>query len=496
MAEDLVPAALAAKMAEWRRDAKHWKPWPYQERALKFMLEDSQCGLLLDPGMGKTSVSLAACKLLFKQKLATRALIVAPLRAVHDVWPAELCDWTDFHGIGMALLHGGNKDKMLRALRPEHKICLINPEGLQWLMADLPRMKQLGADVLIIDEASKFKNSNSLRFKVIRRHLKNFKRRYILTGSPRPRNYMDLFGQIYILDMGASLGTYVSHYRNNFFYPTGFEMREWELLPGADKKINELVAPMVMRLDAVDYLKMPTVPPDRVHRVELPKAARKEYDDIEDSLMSTLFSAPLVSSAAARSKCAQIANGAVYTDQVVDDKWPTKKRPFKVIHTAKVDALVDLYEELQGEPLLLSIGYHHDVDTIRAALGQAIPCINGGVTRAYSSDAIERWNKGLLPLMLIHPASAGHGLNLQKCGCRHVGFFYIPDDFDHFDQLFRRVWRQGNVSQFVFRHLFIAQDTVDEAKLINLRRKGTGQRDFLNAMKEYDEQRRQKRRKK
>jgi SNF2 family DNA or RNA helicase len=157
----------------------------------------------------------------------------------------------------------------------------------------------------------------------------------------------------------------------------------------------------------------------------------------------------------------------------------------RFVHTAKVEAVVELCEELQGEPLLLAIGFHHDVEAIRRALGQDIPCINGQTTRTQGSDFIERWNKGLLPLMMVHPASAGHGLNLQKFSARHVGFFYIPDDYDQYDQMFRRVWRQGNKADFVMRHHFVAQGTVDEPKMRNLVRKCTEQKDFLQAMKEY-----------
>ncbi len=481
---DLVPPSVAEKMRVWKQASKPWTPHAYQERALKFILENAQSGLLLDPGLGKTSISLACVKILLKKRLATRALVVAPLRAIYDVWPAEVSDWKDFNELGIALLHGLSKDKVLRSLAPEHKIVLINPEGFQWLTSNKTRLKQLEADMLIIDESSRFKDSTTVRFRALRPMLVQFKRRHILTGSPRPRNYLDLFGQIFIMDRGAALGAYVTHYRNNFFYPTGYQMREWALLPDSAKKINALVAPMVLRLDALDYLKLPKTP-ERLHRVELPVKIQKEYDAIEESLMSTLFTTPLTSSASARSKCAQIANGSIYVDSVLDEKFPAKARPFKVLHTAKVDAVVDLYEELQGEPLLLSIGYHHDVTAIRKALGADVPCINGTTTRTQAADFIERWNKGLLPLLMIHPASAGHALNLQKFSARHVGFFDIPDDYDLFDQAFRRVWRQGNKAEFVMRHMFITTDTVDEAKVRNLTRKGTGQKAFLDAMKEY-----------
>ena len=172
-----------------------------------------------------------------------------------------------------------------------------------------------------------------------------------------------------------------------------------------------------------------------------------------------------------------------------DDRWPSRERPVKFVHTAKVDALVELYEELQGEQLMVAIGYHHDVAAICKALNRDIPCINGNTTRGQASKYIDRWNKGELDLMLVHPASAGHALNLQKFNPRHVAFFYIPDDYDHFDQCWRRVWRQGNKADWVMRHLFIADDTVDVPKLANLRRKGNGQNDFLRAMKEYADKR-------
>ena len=492
MTNDLVPKALAEKMAEWKRAAKQWAPWPYQGRALKFMLENGQAGLLLDPGLGKTSISLAAIKILLKKKLVHRVLVVAPLRAIYDVWPAEVCDWKDFNELSIALLHSDYgaevRERVLRQLTPQHQVVLINFEGLQWLCASKRHLKLLNADMLVIDESSKLKSGTAVRFRAIRKCLHLFKRRYILTGSPRPRNYLDLWGQIYLLDRGVSLGQYISHYRNNFFFPTGYQMREWEILPGSAEKINALVAPMVMRLDAQDYLKLPKTL-ERTHYVELPPAVRKEYDGIEENMMSTLFTAPLTTSASARSKCAQIANGSVYVDALLDERWPgLRQRPSKVVHTAKVDALVDLYEELQGEPMLISIGYHHDVEAIRRALGQDMPCINGSTTRTQASAFIAAWNKGLLPGMMVHPASAGHALNLQKFSARHVAFFDIPDDFDLYDQVFRRVWRQGNKADFVMRHLFVCRDTVDIPKIRNLNRKGTGQKAFLDAMREYGEQ--------
>jgi SNF2 family DNA or RNA helicase len=489
MLNDLVPKALAERMQVWRATAKPWNPWPYQERALKALLENGQYGLLLSPGMGKTAVVLAAVKVLLKKKLIKRALVVAPLRPVYAVWPAEVCEWADFSSLKIAILHGSGKDKVLRELRPEHQICLINPEGFQWLTSDKKRMKLLGADMLVIDESSLWKSGVSQRFRCLRPHLAEFKRRVILTGSPRPRHYLDLWAQIYLLDQGASLGKWISHYRNQFFFQTGYGGYTWEILPGAAEQINALVAPFVLRLAADDYLKLPKVL-EREHRIELPPAARKEYDAIEDTFMSTLFTAPLTTSAAARSKLCQICNGAVYVDAgPQDERWPTKARPVKVVHTAKIEALVDLCNELQGEPILVAIGFKHDVDAIRRALGKDVPCINGDTTKLQAADYIDRWNKGLLPVLLGQHAAMSHGLNLQKFNPRHVCYFDVPDSYDSYDQFFQRVRRQGNKAEFVMKHHLVVQDTVDVVKMRNLRNKCTGQTAFLDAMRSYAEER-------
>jgi SNF2 family DNA or RNA helicase len=484
---DLVPKSLALKMAEWRAASKPWKPHEYQGRAMRFMLENAQSGLLLSPGMGKTSTTLGTFKVLLKKRLVSRMLVIAPLRACYDVWPAEVCDWTDFNDLGVALLHGPDKAKSLRNLGPEHKICIVNPEGVAWLTSSKANMRQLGADMLVIDESSLWKSSVTVRFRALRKHLRSFTRRHILTGSPRPRNYLDLHGQVFIMDLGYALGEYLTHYRNNFFFPTGFQMREWEILPGSAEKIDTLVAPMVMRLDAKDYLKLPKEM-ERTHLVDLPPAARVEYDKIEGSLLSTLFTQPLVSSASARSKCCQLANGSVYLDNDPDERARSSNRPFKVIHTAKVDALVDLVHELQGEPILIGIGYHHDVVAIRKALGYDVPCINGTTTRGQAADYIDHWNKGLIPVLLGHPASMGHGLNLQKFNAQNVAFFNIDDNYDTYDQFFQRVFRQGNKAAFVMKHHFVASGTVDVPKMRNLREKASGQNAFLAAMKAYTEE--------
>jgi SNF2 family DNA or RNA helicase len=479
--QDIALPSLLEKLASLKRSAKPWKPWNYQKLGLRMMLEDPRSGLLLDPGMGKTSITLAEISIRLAEGQIKRALIIAPKRALYEVWPQEMAAWKDFHHMRFALVHGPNKDKVLRSLKPYHNILLINPESFLRLARDPQALKLLNAQELVIDESSFWKEGRSLRFKALRPLLEKFNYRHILTGSPRPKNYLDLWSQIYILDRGAALGQYVSHFRNEHFYRTGYGLYTWALLDDHDKVINERIAPMVLRLDARDHLKLPQTP-SRVHKVTMPASAARVYADTEDKLMSTLFSQPLVNSAAARAKCCQIANGAVYVDDPEDDK---RDRKYKVIHTKKVEALLELYDELQGEPLLVGIGYYHDVTQINKVFGSKIPCLNGGTSTGDFSRIVADWNAGRLPLLLGHPASMGHALNMQACGGRHIAYFCLPDNYNNYDQMFRRVWRQGNKAPFCMRHHFITAGTVDEAKMANLKAKGNGQNAFLQAMKEY-----------
>lgn len=484
---DIVLPSLAREMNSLRASARPWNPWPYQSEAMKNMLQKNSFGLLLDPGMGKTSTVLGTLKVLFNVGEAKRALIVAPKRAMESVWPQEVAAWEDFKDFGVVVLHGKNRtDSTLTKLRDEHKIVVINPEGIAWLAKEPGRFRKLGADVLVIDESSKWKNPTSLRFKSIKEHLPVFKRRYILTGSPRPKNYLDLWSQMYLMDCGSALGKYISHYRSMYFVETNVPgapgARDYVLQSGADVKINAQIAPHVLRLDAQDHLELPGAP-ERLHRVYLPDPAQVEYDAVEEGLMSRLFTEPLQNSAAARAKCAQMANGAVYTSDAAGD------RPYQVLHYAKVEALAELIEELDGRPLLVAIGYRHDVKEISRALGYEVPCIDGSTTTLQSEKYIAQWNAGELPVLLGHPASMGHGLNLQKCDARNVAYFWLPDNYDDYDQFYRRVWRQGNKAPYVMKHVFVAQNTVDVAKMAMLEKKGAGQQSFLDAMKEYGAQR-------
>lgn len=464
-----------------------WTPHAYQKNAIKFLLEHACAGLFLDPGLGKTSITLGAFKILKKANLVKKMLVVAPLRVCYSVWPREAEKWSDFSHLKVEILHGGQKDQ---ALRRNADIYVINPEGLEWLFSD-GRFKMLDADWLVIDESSKFKHTNTRRFKALKPFLGRFKRRTILTGTPVPNGLLDLFGQIYILDLGNSFTPYITKFRQQFFYPAGFGGYTW--LPKADtqERIQELLKPLVLRLEARDYLELPqlvTTPTTDII-VELPPKARKIYDDLETIMLAELDNAEVVtalSAAAASMKCRQVANGGIYRQLEADPVVNSER--WQDIHTEKADALKDFVEGLNGKPLLVAYDFEHDRERILKVLGKDTPYIGGGVSPKRTSELEREWNQGNLPVLLGHPQAIGHGLNLQA-ECQHVLWHSLTWDLELYEQFIQRVLRQGNPFSHVFVHHIIARGTVDELIMRALRTKARVQNRLLSALKEYRQER-------
>lgn len=480
----------------FKPSAKPWTPHTYQKKAVKFLLEHAAGALFLDPGLGKTSITLATIKMLKQKKVLDKVLLIAPLRVCYSVWPKEVDKWSDFNGIKVVVLHGPNKDELLKV---EADVYVINPEGLEWLLqvkktktptgktkvdVDLRRWKALGFDTLVVDELSKFKHTNTNRFKAIKLVLNTFRRRWGLTGSPASNGLLDLFGQCFILDQGRTLGPYISHYRMKYFVPShdGFS---WNIREGAEQEIYERLNPLALRMAADDYLDMPTLIENNI-RVDLPEPVRVVYDQLEDDLIAKLNDKVVVASnaAAASMKCRQVANGGIYIDPEVESlvKLPKSKREWVNLHTEKVDALADLIEELQGSPILVAYDFEHDLDRLRERLGQDVPYIGGGVSAKRSAELEKAWNAGHLPVLLGHPQAMAHGLNLQEVG-HHVAWHSLTWDFELYDQFIRRVLRQGNKSKKVFVHHFMARGTIDEVMLTALKSKRKGQNALFDALK-------------
>lgn len=481
--------------------AEEWKPWPYQLKSVKFLLEHAAAGLLLDPGMGKTAVTLSAIKILREQGLFRRALVVAPKRVIYRVWPAEQAKWRNFSSLRVAVLHGKLKEAELRR---DADVYAINPDGFPWLFSE-GRFRELGIDTLVIDEGRRFRRSVTRTFKLLRPFLGSFKRRWLLTGSPTPKNYLDLFGQIYVLDLGNALGPYITHYRFNYFDSTGYMGYDYKLkkemlvdsktfLPAkedtparrrivttGERAVQSRIAPLTLRLDAKDYLKLPKIIDNPIY-VDLPDDARKIYNELEQEMITTLEGKQVVTAlnaAAASVKCSQVANGGLFFQ---NDS--TGERDWENIHYAKIDALGELIDELSGSPALVAYDFEHDLDRLKEGFPEAI-AMGGKLSPAKEAVIEAKWNGGEIEILLGHPASIGHGLNLQYGGCRDVVFHSITWDYELYDQFIKRVSRQGNKSKVVRVHHIIARDTVDEAKMWALRSKRKGQNAFLEALKKY-----------
>lgn len=458
-----------------------WVPAEYQKVGVKWLVSHPEAALLWDPGLRKTSTTLAAFLALRKCGAARKMLVVAPLRVAAMVWSksGELGKWTDFNDLTVSLIHGTPRQREA-AVEADADVYAINYDGLMWLgeqghIADLARR---GVDILVFDELSKVKHTRTKRFKALKPHLGRFRRRWGLTGSPCSNGLMDLFGEVYALDLGKRLGQYITHYRFKYFDATGYMGYEWKPKPNAEKHIYAALKDLALSMRAEDHLDLPELVEENIW-VTLPPKARKAYDEIEDELITALEQGTIVAAnaAVASSKCRQIASGGVY----LEDGTDATKRQSIFIHDEKTEALKDLIDELQGSPLLVAYEFHHDLERIRAVCGKKLPAINGGTSMHEAAALIAAWNRGELPVLAGHPQSMGHGLNLQECG-HHVCWYTPTWSYEIFDQLNRRVYRSGQKNRVIV-HRILARNTVDTAVVSALKSKGRGQNALLDALK-------------
>lgn len=466
-----------------------WVPDAYQQEAIKWILSRKEGLLFLEPGLGKTTIAASAFKLLQKKSPKSKALVIAPRRVAQLVWSqnpgGELAEYpATFGDIRVSLLHGKEKDD---AAFVDADLYVINPDGLQWLIerGHLKRLVAQGVDTLIVDELSKFKHSTSKRFKLMKPYLDLFKRRWGMTGSPASNGLIDLFGQVYIVDRGQRLGRFITNYRNRYFTPSGYGGYTWKPQPGAEERIYEALSDIALSMRAEDHIDLPELVTQTLW-VNLPPAARKLYDGLEEELIAQLEDKVVVatSQAVASGKCRQVASGGLYLEtQVTIAGHVTNKRETKVVHDEKTEALCDLVEELQGNPLLVAYEFDHDLERIRAALGKDVPAINGRTSDKQAFELVRAWNAGELPVLCGHPAAMGHGLNLQKGG-NHVCWYSLTWDFELYDQLNRRVRRRGQARDTVFLHHLLARDTIDVVMLKRLTSKDRTQQSLLTALRD------------
>jgi len=418
-------------------------------------------------GLGKTSIVLAALKILKARTLINKVLIVAPLRPMYKVWPDEVAKWADFNHFVVSILHGPNKQWNLEA---DADLYIINPEGLKWLLTN-PKFQ--GFDVLVIDESTKFKNHASGRFKLLKPLLHLFKRRWILTGTPSPNGLEGLFSQIFILDLGRSLTRFITHFRREYFQQSGWNQYDISPKPGAFVQIVQRISPLVYQLSAEDHLQMPKLVFKNLE-VTLPPEALKFYKAFENHMTAKWGDQEFLagSEAVLSGRLHQVANGAIYLPE---------SKEYQVIHDEKLDALESYIEELSGKPTLVIYEYNHDLERIRGRLGVETPNLGSGISIQAMESLVDQFNAGTIPVLLGHPGSMGHGLNLQGA-CHHVIWFSVPWDLDFYDQTIARVYRQGQKSDSVFVYHIVAKHTKDEDIQATLDIKDADQQKLMRAL--------------
>ena len=439
-----------------------YKPYDYQTFATDFVLEHPACGLILDMGLGKSVITLTALwSLLLDSFDVGKVLVVAPKRVAENTWPAELKKWEHLDGLTWSLVLGSEKDRRA-ALQRRAKIYIINRENVTWLVDNY----RWDFDTLVIDELSSFKSSKAQRFRALKRVRPRISRVIGLTGTPQPNGLLDLWPQMYLLDMGQRLGRFVGGYRERFFLP---DKRNREVIysykpkEGAEEKIYELISDICISMRAADNLDMPGLVASRVE-VQMNAKERKLYEGFERDMVLHLKDGDLdaVNAAALSGKLVQMANGAVYGEN----------RKVHHIHDRKLDALEDIIEAANGKPLLVAYWYKHDLERIRQRFE---------VRTIDTPKDIADWNEGKIPVALIHPASAGHGLNLQDSGSTIV-WFGLTWSLELYQQLNARLWRQGQKHTVVIQHI-VAAGTHDEDIMNALEKKDMSQTALIAAVK-------------
>lgn len=447
-----------------------YQPHSYQEYATEFIEANPVSCLLLDMGLGKTAITLTALNdLLFDSFEAHRVLVVAPLRVARDTWPEELRKWEHLSDLRFSVAVGSEAERKA-ALWKQADIYIINRENVQWLIEEsgLP----FDFDTVAVDELSSFKSHQSKRFRSLMKVRPKVKRIVGLTGTPSSNGLMDLWAEFRLLDMGRRLGRFIGRYRTDYFVPdkrNGQVIFSYKSLPDAEKRIYAKIADITISMKSTDHLKMPELVTAE-YPVRMSASERDRYDEMKRDLVLQLADGEIIAAnaAALSNKLCQMANGAVY-----DDNGDVRH-----IHDRKLDALEDLIEAANGKPVLVAYWFRHDLERIAARLkARHIP-----FSKMDTSESIARWNRGELPVALIHPASAGHGLNLQSGGSTII-WFGLTWSLELYQQTNARLWRQGQQSETVVIHHIIAKDTIDERVLKALSEKDRTQAALIDAVK-------------
>lgn len=441
-----------------------YSPHDYQTFATNFILEHPIAAVLLEMGLGKSVITLTAIfDLTLDSFLIRKVLVIAPLRVARDTWPAEIEKWDHLNGLTYSVALGDEAQRKA-ALLKRAQVYIINRENVDWLVnkSGLP----FDFDMVVIDELSSFKDHTSKRFKALRKVRPKVKRIVGLTGTPSANGLMDLWTEIGIIDMGQRLGRFITHYRNSFFVPDKRNQQmvfSYKPLPGAEDEIYRRISDITISMKNTDYLKLPECVINEIP-VWLSDKEKKVYDTMKRDLVLSLEGREIdaLNAAALSNKLLQMANGAVYADDGSVAR----------IHDHKLDALEDIIEASNGKPVLVAYWFKHDLERIL----NRFPA-----EKLDSADSIKRWNDGEIPLAVIHPASAGHGLNLQAGGSTLV-WFGLTWSLELYQQTNARLWRQGQKDTVVIHHI-ITKGTIDEDVMRALKRKDKTQTALIDAVK-------------
>lgn len=438
-------------------------PHDYQKYAIEYIKSHPVTALFLDMGLGKTVTTLTAIRdLMYDTFEVRRVLVVAPLRVARDTWPEEIRKWDHLKDLTYSVVVGIVAERR-RALQKEADIYIVNRENLAWLYQN----SRLDFDMVVLDELSSFKNAKSKRFKAMKAMRPEVKRIVGLTGTPSGNGLMDLWAEFRLLDMGERLGQYISQYRSLYFKPdkrNGMVVFSYKPLPGAEEVIYHQIADITVSMKANDYLEMPELV-SVAKEVTLSEKEKKRYDELKKSLVLELPGGEVTAANAASltMKLSQMANGAIYTDD----------KNVVGIHNRKLDALEDLVESANGQPVLVAYWFKHDKDRIQKRME---------ARELKEPQDFADWNAGKISVALIHLASAGHGLNLQQGGSILI-WFGLTWSLELYQQTNARLWRQGQQSRTVIIQHIVAKGTIDERILKVLEHKDGTQAALIDAVK-------------
>jgi SNF2 family DNA or RNA helicase len=450
-----------------------FKPHKYQELALDFAIRNKKSGLFLDMGLGKTVITLTLIdELMYSRFEIKKVLVIAPLRVAQSTWSTETQKWEHLQHFRISKILGSSKER-LKALYSEADIYIINRENIIWLVGELSTSSSGGIswffDMLVIDELSSFKDNKSKRFKELRKIIGIPKRILGLTGTPAPNGLINLWSQIYLLDQGLRLGKTITEFRNKYFRPNqrnGATIFNYKIIDGCEEQIKEKIKDVCLSMEAKDWIKIP----DKIiniNYVELTKEEMESYRRLErDSyLQFKAHEITAVSAAALTTKLLQYANGAMYYDD---------KHNYCKVSDSKIDVLEEIVDCAQGKSLLIFYNFQHDADRIIHKFGKK-------VVKLKDDKTIDNWNKGKIEILLTHPASAGHGLNLQYGG-NIIVWFGLTWSLELYLQANARLYRQGQQEAVIIHHL-IAKGTADEVVMESLQSKEDVQSRLIESLK-------------